>query len=114
MQWLRRHHALVAALGLAGTDVTVGIPGIAEGHLHAAAHLAVLGHALGYVLQRFDGQRAARLDVDAVSRRGRDTQGVSPCAFHSSEEPLRVSPIFPGGSQSSIQARRRGQPAAQE
>ncbi|MNM95784.1 hypothetical protein D3C81_1082420 [compost metagenome] len=67
-------HALVAALGLACAGVAIGIPRITEGHLHAPTHLAVLGHALGHVLQRFDRQRAAGLDVDAVGRGGRAAQ----------------------------------------
>uniref|UniRef100_A0A914YSD6 Uncharacterized protein n=1 Tax=Panagrolaimus superbus TaxID=310955 RepID=A0A914YSD6_9BILA len=71
-------NTLIAAAGLACTGVTVGIPRGTERHLHATAHLAVLRHALGDVLQRLDGQRATGLDVDAVGgRRGATQRGIA-------------------------------------
>lgn len=69
---------LIAAAGLACAGIAVGIPRGTERHLHAATHLAVPGHALGNVLQRLDRQRAAGLDVDAISgRRGATQRGIA-------------------------------------
>ena len=85
-------NALIATVGLASAGVAVGVPRGAERDLHAAAHLAVLGHALGDVLQRFDGQRAPVLTSMRSAVAVAPRRVVSPSAFI--EMFLPVSVVF--------------------
>ena len=87
----------VAAFGLARAGIAAGVPGRAEGHLHASAGLAVLGHAFGQVLQRLDGECAASLHIDAVGRGRGATQGRVAIGLER-DVPTRQRGVLPGGA----------------